>query len=385
MADKPTKTMFALMSFVFFITVPSRAQPRIGENLITKAHRSIGDGRAFLLNEQESSGAWLSHPAISSMCVIALYEPEAPAASVVAIAINKALDYILNFVKPDGSIWSQDSHAYPNYTTSLSLLALSTVNRADDIAAIRNARRYLIASQFKNRSTIDYGGIGYSKTGRADVTNLSFAAEALFYTEYLSKESYSNDRDDSKRVREVWGRVQAFLTNCQNLPETNKQDWVSNRDDDYGGFVYRPSESKAGSFTDEHGKVSLLSSGSTTYSGYKTMIYSGLDSDDFRMKAALNYIKNHYSLKENPGMGQQGFYFYLSAMAGALSLSGVEALIDTNGEKHHWRTDMLTILLELQQSNGSWKNENGRYMESIPALATAYSLSAMRIALDNAK
>ena len=59
-----------------------------------------------------------------------------------------------------------------------------------------------------------------------------------------------------------------------------------------------------------------------TYAGLKSMIYAGLVRDDPRVKAALTYITNHYTLDENPGLGQQGLYYYYHTFAKTMALLG---------------------------------------------------------------
>ncbi len=344
--------------------------------LVERSKLCIAKGVDFLLSRQKDDGSWASNPAISGLCILAIFDsPDSNA------AVNSGLDYILGFQKQDGSIWSENVHAYPNYTTSISLLALAAINRPKDLNVIKKARNYLMNSQFSDRQKIDYGGIGYSKTGRADLTNLSFAVEALYFTKYLDQESYSKDAKAIKRNRDIWERVQIFITNCQNLPEINKQDWVSRRDDDYGGFVYRPTESKAGAITDDTGRVSLLSSGSVSCSGLMSTIYANMDKNDYRVRRVVDYITRHYTLKENPGMGSQGLYFYLNALAKALNAYDKDIIAAANGTMLNWRQDILNEFIDIQKTKGYWANENGRYLESIPELATTYSLIAMKTAL----
>ena len=64
----------------------------------------------------------------------------------------------------------------------------------------------------------------------------------------------------------------------------------------------------------------LKSYGSMTYAGLKSMIFAGVKKDDPRVKAAIGWIKGHYSLKQNPGMGRgnlgsQGLFYYLHVFA----------------------------------------------------------------------
>ena len=346
-----------------------------------KGKKSLVEGTTFILSKQSSEGAWAGHPAITALCVLSIYGVPVDDKKKLEEAINEGLDYVLKFVQPDGSIWSKNAKEYPNYTTSIALLALSSINRPQDLNIIKNARNYLKNSQFNDKKSIDYGGIGYAKTGRADMSNINFAVEALYFTDYLDRELHNNDPEITKKNEQLWQKVQIFLTNCQNLPETNKQTWVSNRDDDYGGFVYRPTESKAGSITDPSGKLSLLSSGSMTYAGLKSMIYAKMDKNDYRVKAAIDYAARHYTLDENPGMGLQGLYYYLHVMSKALHACGDDTFVDAAGSSHKWREELIQKLSTMQKADGSWVNENGRYMESLPELATCHSLNALRMAL----
>ena len=73
-----------------------------------------------------------------------------------------------------------------------------------------------------------------------------------------------------------------------------------------------------------------------TYAGLKSMIYAGLGKDDLRVKAALAYVKAHYTLDENPGLGQQGLYYYYHTFAKTMSVLGEPTLIDALGEPD-WR------------------------------------------------
>ena len=46
--------------------------------------------------------------------------------------------------------------------------------------------------------------------------------------------------------------------------------------------------------------------GNMTYAGLKSMIFAGVDADDPRVKAAWEWVHKFYTVKENPGMGQNG-------------------------------------------------------------------------------
>lgn len=345
------------------------------------ATKSCNNAVDYLLSRQGDDGAWASHPAITALAVMGIHQADGEPNDKIGQAVTAGLDYILRFVQPDGSIWTNTAKEYPNYTTAISLLVLNTVNRPPDLDVIKSARRYLMNSQFMDKNRIDHGGIGYGKTGRADMSNGSWAAEALYYTDHLDREPHSADPQAAKSIRKVWERMAVFLSNCQNLPETNKQNWVCTLPNERGGAVYRPHESKAGEVTEADGRVSLLSSGSMTYAMIKSMIYARLDRDDVRVKGAIDYARRHYTFEENPGMGLQGYYYYLYMMAKALDVHGGDVIVDSNGTKHNWRDDILNAFISRQRPDGSWINSDGRYMESVPELVTSYNLIAMKVAM----
>ncbi|MEI8020393.1 MAG: hypothetical protein WCH39_19480, partial [Schlesneria sp.] len=117
---------------------------------------------------------------------------------------------------------------------------------------------------------------------------------------------------------------------------------------------------------------------SMTYAGLKSMVFAGLTPEDKRVKAALEWITKHYSVRENPGLGQQGMYYYFQIFAKSLATMNLDYAIDDEGQLHDWRKELAEHLFELQQDNGGWLNKNDRWYEGDPNLATAYTLMAMK-------
>jgi squalene-hopene/tetraprenyl-beta-curcumene cyclase len=117
-----------------------------------------------------------------------------------------------------------------------------------------------------------------------------------------------------------------------------------------------------------------------TYAGLKSLIYAGLAADDPRVKAAVKWIKDHYTLGENPGMGSAGLYYYYQAYARALAALGVDEFTDSTGKKHDWRAELVRELASRQQADGSWLNENARWLEGNPNLVTGYVLLTLSYA-----
>ncbi|MBU4399395.1 MAG: hypothetical protein KKE86_08680, partial [Planctomycetes bacterium] len=92
------------------------------------------------------------------------------------------------------------------------------------------------------------------------------------------------------------------------------------------------------------------------------------------VKAAVKWIGRYYDLASNPGMGQAGLYYYYHTLAKALDAAGMEQLVDAEGNRHDWRRELLAELLKRQRPDGSWVNENARWLEGEPSLVTGYVL-----------
>ncbi len=114
-----------------------------------------------------------------------------------------------------------------------------------------------------------------------------------------------------------------------------------------------------------------------TYSGLKSMIYAGLKCDDQRVKVATEWLSKHYSIESNPGLGNAGLFYYYHTFATALKASNVQVFQDSKGVDHNWREELVKHLGSIQNSNGSWQNENERWFENNTNLATAFALLAL--------
>ena len=115
----------------------------------------------------------------------------------------------------------------------------------------------------------------------------------------------------------------------------------------------------------------------STYAGLKSMIFAGLDKDDPRVKAALEWLRKHYTFDENPGMGDAGLFYYYHTMAKALDVLGEETFADAAGKEHDWRKELADAVIARQREDGAWVNANARWMENDPNLVTAYAILAL--------
>jgi squalene-hopene/tetraprenyl-beta-curcumene cyclase len=121
-----------------------------------------------------------------------------------------------------------------------------------------------------------------------------------------------------------------------------------------------------------------------TYAGFKSYLYANLDRDDPRVQLAYDWIRRHYMLEENPGMGMQGYYYYLLTFSRALDAWGlptIEIYTEDGVETRDWANDLVDQLAKQQNPDGSFKVEHPRWMEDNPVLITSYALLALQEAI----
>jgi squalene-hopene/tetraprenyl-beta-curcumene cyclase len=242
---------------------------------------------------------------------------------------------------------------------------------------IASAQRFLKNLQWDEAERVQpedvwYGGAGYGKHKRPDLSNTQMMLEAL-------KQSGLPADDPTYR------KALKFIERCQMSSETNDQPFA--RETQEGGFIYSPAnggESKAGTVVIQ-GQRQLRCYGSMTYAGFKSMLHANLAHNDPRVRRALDWICRHYTLDENPNMpgqqSRQGLFYYYHLFARALDAWGQQHLVDHKGIKHDWRADLCSKLLSLQNSDGSWTNNEDRWHEGNPVYVTALATLALQTAI----
>lgn len=327
-------------------------------------------GVTFLLEKGQADDGSFSKqlsPAVTALCISGLLEHGVP---ITEPRIQKALRFLESQIQPDGGIYPTGS-SLRNYETSVSLMCLNRANVGGKYdRTIENAVGFLKGLQWDDGEghTIDsnfYGGQGYGSHKRPDASNTSYFMDAL-----------KAAGEDSQSA--AFQKAALFMSRCQNLSTPhNTAAWANKvQAEDRGGMIYTgvgAGESKAGE-TPEGG---LRSYASMTYAGLKSFLYAGVSKEDIRVKAALDWIRRHYDLTTNPGMGQQGLYYYYHVFAKSMDATGETFIVDLDGKSHNWRADLIRQLSKLQRDDGSWTNPADRWYEGDPNLVTAYSLLAL--------
>ncbi len=327
---------------------------------------------AFLKSAQDDDGSWTSPQAagLTALATTALLDSGLDAHDPV---VARSLRFLESLARKDGGIYHEKT-LHRNYETSIAMLALhaasktaSATQRKRYTAHITNARNFLKNLQWDKGEGLEttdpgFGGAGYGKHKRPDLSNTQFFQEALIT---------AGVKQDDPAMKNVL----LFINRCQNLESEHNTTPFAGKVGD-GGFYYTPAAggtSQAG-LTDNGG---LRSYGSMTYAGLKSMIYAGVDRDDPRIQAAVGWIQNNYTVRLNPGLGQQGLYYYYHTFAKSLTVLDLDRVRDSAGVHHDWRSELFDQLAKLQRPNGSWVNRAPRWYEGDPNLSTTYVLLAL--------
>lgn len=352
------KTLLTILSFAILTNVSLAEQPSLTE-MRKKAIQ-------FLTLTQNEDGSWTKGDmvGVTGLVTAALLRS---GRSLEDPLVAAGIKNLMSHSQPTGGFYANDS-LQRNYETCITVFALSEANSDGQFdSQIKKAELFLRDLQWDKGEGIEssdpgWGGGGYGKHQRPDLSNTQYLIEAL------KKAGVTKDDEAMKNIL-------TFVSRTQNLETLANDTRFAGLIND-GGFYYTPSaggDSKAG--IAENG--GLRSYGSMTYAGLKSLIYAGLNKDDERVLAAIEWIRKNYTLAENPGMGKQGLYYYFHTFGKTMDVIGEDEFVDAAGNKHNWRAELVERLAGLQQPNGSWLNPADRWYEGDPNLVTAYCLMAL--------
>ena len=319
---------------------------------------------SFLETRQNKDGSFsprLAGPGISALVASSLLRAGVSRnESVVA----RTMKYLESQVQKDGGVYNK---FLANYTTCVAVMAFKEANakgRYD--ALLANAAKFLksLQQEADGKEDVEFGGFGYGKKGRPDLSNSNYAVAALL--------AAGIPKDDPAIKNAL-----IFLSRCQNLAgEDNDQPFAKKASkDDKGGFTYNPLEDKKSPYRTANG--GLRSLGGMTYGALKSLLYAGVSKDDKRIKAAIDWIRRHYTLDMNPGKGKSGLFYYYHTFAKAMDAWGEDQFKDAKGVAHDWRMELFTKLRDMQMPNGGWRNMDKSFGESNEDLATAFAVLSL--------
>ncbi len=338
-------------------------------SLKLEMENAIRTGNGFMQKQQNEKGYWKEEtiPAYTALSITAAMRDPNLADGATPEHIKKAYTWLLSNQKESGAIYGK---GLATYNTATSIMALVASGDESHVQPILKARSFLISQQAHlgdNKLMNKYdGGIGYGGTHpHSDMSNTYLSIEALKLSEQVAKDGKNGEQPDLD-----WKSALTFINRCQNLEKTNDQPNTSND----GSFVYFPGNSKAGTQKNADGTETLRGYGSISYAGLLSLIYADVAKEDPRVSTVIEWLNANFSLKENPGLGQQGLYYYYHAMSKALTAAGIDKMKTKDGKEVDWRKELATIIITAQREDGSWVNENARWWENQPELVTCYAV-----------
>jgi squalene-hopene/tetraprenyl-beta-curcumene cyclase len=352
------------MVAVLAAVVLSAQAPRqkMSPDLRKKLTDSLEKGAAYLRQQQHADGTFDANPGITGMAATALLRQPGVSRDKQLAVVGKSLDYLAKMAKPDGGIYDK---AIPHYITAVSMMAMVAGGRPQDKPLIEKGRQYLVEHLLDEGEGVPpsdkfYGGLGYGGTsdgGRADIIGLQYGLQAM-------KEA------DLPANNAAWEKAIKFIQRTQNNSETNDQKWASND----GGLVYYPGYSQAGE---------TRSYGAATYAGLISYSWANVKKTDARVQSVMKWVRNNYTVDENPGIGQKTVYYYYMVFAKALQAIGDTEIVDAKGQKHNWREDLGKKLLMLQHPEGYWVNTDKAELQDNKVLVTAFTMMAIEATLQD--
>lgn len=339
------------------------AAPAMSAATRAQALAALKKGADYLKKEQGADGLWSKNIGVSGIATLALLNEPGTTKADALKTVGKTLDAMAKLAKPDGGIYEQ---AIPHYITAVSVSAMAAAGRPQDQALVKAGAKYLVENMLDDGEGIAktdfwYGGMGYGGATRpdrkADIISLEYALRAMHDAELPANDA-------------AWQKALTFLQRTQNHSETNDQKWATND----GGFVYYPGFSYSV-------EGPTRSYGSSTYAGVLSYTWANVKKTDPRVQAVMKWVRDNYTVDENPGTGQKTVYYYYMVLAKALAAVGEPTFTDATGRKHNWREELSQKLISLQHPEGFWVNPVKDEMQDNPHLVTAFVLSAFEAIL----
>ena len=352
-------------------------QGLVGTSVWNAEDPMISDSVTWLLDSQESSGAWSYIPGNDSMRGIR------------AVYITSIMAQLLSELNEIGA-WKGKLNN--NIATAVDYLKQSQVGNPEGPAPDYD------------ETSAGFGGWAYSKEeidrsvdegGKppANMSTTGFAIDALHACGVEEGDPLWDDalrflkrNQNAGEVQEEGFEAFAQVKDADGNTVEKKIKMAGKDSPDYGGAIYSEETSKADGYdSHEDGSVTLYSYGSMTYNLLRSYLFAGLKKDSVPVKLAWGWIQKNYTVERVPGFRapeqyDMGLYYYYMSMSKTLEAMDVDTVEEPErGLDHDWRADIVRELESRQKDDGSWINENhDRWQENSKVLCTAYALLALK-------
>lgn len=384
-------------------------------------------GQAWLLARQGDSGAWtlplrtgesMSSVAMTVLALTALRHADSSAAD----SIDKGVSWLISQQNRDGSFGDGDQGLYYRpYCTALALWSLAPARNGAQIA---KAVDYLGENQ--RPAGLHRGGIGFGMVAPAPTAQ---NPGATFTRTFAMVSPTSMAAEGARRAGihpgdRLLTEIASYVRSCHNDTRINTRPEVARflkrnryRLGGDGGVVSTLENLRRPAAWTGQTVETVVSSGISTYQGLTAYVRSGLAPDSPEVASVSRWIAAHYSVAEHAGfadvmragqrplwptehggftpeseadetvsdpsrtddIAQAGRYLYLFSMAQALDAVGIDHVDTPDGTRHAWCSEIANVLTAAQHLDGSWINQNPRWLEFDAVLSTAFALAALNI------
>ncbi|MDT8391499.1 MAG: prenyltransferase/squalene oxidase repeat-containing protein [Lentisphaeria bacterium] len=348
-------------------------QAPLATSLRLEMEAAITHGAYFLSGSQDARGSWGKNPCVTAMAVMACanasrsdrqapFEPmpkrgvpspsSSPPDTLSPIqqlnrqkaaerenTIQRGLDYVISCLRRDGSIANETTAQYSVLSTAICLQAIASHPETGTRAAARRASlAYLIRNQ------ADDGGFSPGRGGNSHLGTTLYVMEAL----YLS--ALNTPFDDA-------GISAALDKAGTHISRQNNRDHST------------PPPSPPG-----------MSFGPASHAAaiVRGLVYAGAGPGSAELRHALTQLDKAFSVTENPGLGQRGYYTYLLGALKTLRVCeqiGVD--LSVYPRLKNWRNESARELMKRQTGFGRWRQGESDWRENNPDIVTANVMFAL--------
>ncbi|MEX2115385.1 MAG: prenyltransferase/squalene oxidase repeat-containing protein [Bacteroidota bacterium] len=339
---------------------------------LTEAERILARATSYLWANQGTDGGWHSTmhgvmrtgQTLTPYMLHALTEVPADVFQIDSTHSYKAIKFLRAHINDRGVLGLADADIieYPNYSTAYALRVFVKLGDPADSTRIRAMTAYLAGEQFTEQRGIlpghpAYGSWGFGETnlskGRVGHVDLSHTRHVL---EALREAGWNDTTAMEKTTR--------FLRLLQKHP-THNQSPAKAYD---GGFYFSPivlDQNKAGK--DDHAYRSYATA---TCGGIMALVASGENRESEPVQAAMRWLAENPTLDYPAGIPEDDpdhwrkvlFFYHLSVRA---------EVYHALGKQGGWKDEIVRLLLERQDEDGSFANPYGSpNKEDDPLLAT---------------
>ena len=296
---------------------------------------------------------------ITALATLALVAPGGLPAS--HPAVQRAYAFVAKHRQADGGFYDPaDGNAL--YTTALALQLHAALEKDGDLSA---AQTFINRQQMHGGDDGD-GGFSADASGLPDLHATTAAIDGLIASGVPLTDPHLL-------------AARRFVLACQ--------------EGGSGGATYSPDPRQAAGDHDTSGGATLPARaqayGAMTHAYLADLIVLGYSREDPRLRSALRWIGETWTLASHPGRpagrGQEGLFGYYAAVGKTCHLLGDLGPRHAQGQVIDWRGDLAAALSERAQvqrlADGSdgvcWRNGADRWGEALPHLSTAYALRCL--------